>query len=236
MSNVLATTSRGVLLFPTPVLLTEFAEPAELNAALTRWVHRQQQLQAGIQRTNVGGWHSETLAADVPEPAVQGFLATVRPALSEWAQQSFQLASLPDPAAWQIEFWANCNQRGHYNQAHDHFRSNVIASAFYYVQCGGDKVGGRTVFINQQSVPRYVELGVAWRDPSYALTPKDGMLVVFPSWLGHEVEPFTGDGDRITLALNAGHPMLPVKKRGDKPRLASLRTALRQWWQQRLGG
>ena len=227
MLNTPTTTSRGLPLFATLVMLTEFADPTPLNQALADWVRSQQRRQTGMQRTNVGGWHSEKFPADLPEPAVQAFLAAVRPALSEWAAQTFQLSSIPDPAAWQIEFWANCNRRGHYNKAHDHFRADIIASAFYYVQSGGDQVGGRTVFINQQSVPPYVELGIDWRDREYALTPKDGTLVIFPSWLGHKVEPFQGDGDRITLALNAGHPMLPVQKRGEKPRLAWLRTRLR---------
>ncbi len=34
-------------------------------------------------------------------------------------------------------------------------------------------------------------------------TPSAGQVLLFPSWLEHCVEPFTGDGDRISMAFNA---------------------------------
>lgn len=206
---------RSQPIFPTPILICEIADPVRLNQSLIEWVQQLRAHDPGVQRTNAGGWHSRKQLAD--DPHAGRFVQVAREALSAWAVQSFALTDPPDPNGWQIELWANLNQRGHYNHAHDHFRSGVIASAFYYVQCGGENVGGSTVFLNQQSVPSRIEPGVAWRDSEYAVTPKDGTLMVFPSWLGHRVEPYLGDGDRITLALNAGHPALPVRKRGDRP-------------------
>ena len=215
MDNPLAAGLRNQPIFPTPILIGEIADYSNLNKSLVGWVQRLRDHDPGMQRTNAGGWHSRKHLAN--DPHAGRFLQVARKVLSAWAMQSFALEHLPDPVEWQIELWANLNQRGHYNHAHDHFRSGIIASAFYYVQSGGEGVGGRTVFLNQQSVPSMVEPGVAWRDSEYAVTPKDGTLVVFPSWLGHRVEPYLGEGDRITLALNAGHPVLPVRKRGDRP-------------------
>ena len=206
---------RSQPVFPTPILIWEIADPIFFNQALVAWVQGLRDRDPGVQRTNAGGWHSRKQLAD--DPQANRFVQIARDALSAWAVQSFALTQPPAPADWHIELWANLNQRGHYNHAHDHFRSGVIASAFYYVQCGGENVGGRTVFLNQQSVPAKIETDVAWRDSEYAVTPKDGTLIVFPSWLGHRVEPYLGDGDRITLALNASHPALPVRKRGDRP-------------------
>ena len=34
------------------------------------------------------------------------------------------------------------------------------------------------------------------------LRPRTGVLVLFPSWLQHGVRPFSGDGERVTVALN----------------------------------
>ncbi len=219
--------SNGCLpLFPTPVMRSVLPDAARINAELVDWVRGLQREDGGVQRTNVGGWHSAVMLAQRPVPVLQGFLAHARDALSRWAQHSFALPQAPDAAGWQIELWANLNRRGHHNRAHDHLRSGVIASAFYYVQCGGSEVGGRTVFVNQQSVPAHVECAVGWRDQEWAVTPADGMLMVFPSWLGHRVEPFEGDGDRITLAFNAGHAALPIKRRGDRPLPAPLKRLL----------
>lgn len=202
-------------IFPTSVLISEVAAAAPFNQALVEWVRSLREQDPGVQRSNAGGWHSHKTLADAPQAA--DFLHLARTALSHWAMQSFALAQPPSASEWQIELWANLNQRGHYNHAHDHIRSGVIASAFYYVQCGGSDAGGRTVFLNQQSVPAFVELSAPWRDREFAITPQDGTLVIFPSWLGHRVEPYQGDGDRISLALNAGHPALAVKRKGDRP-------------------
>jgi hypothetical protein len=40
---------------------------------------------------------------------------------------------------------------------------------------------------------------------SFLLRP--GQLVIFPSYLQHEVFPFFGDGERITVAFNAWFSM-----------------------------
>ncbi|MFZ5842865.1 MAG: putative 2OG-Fe(II) oxygenase [Pseudomonadota bacterium] len=206
---------RNLAPFPTTVLACELVDAHTLNRDLMSWIQRPHQHQPGVQRSNAGGWHSDKTLAD--DPAATAFLTLARDALSQWAWHCFDLSQPPASAHWQIELWANLNRRGHYNHAHDHFRSGIIASAFYYVQCGDANAGGRTVFLNQQSVPAFVQLTTPWRDREYAITPQAGTLVVFPSWLGHRVEPYLGDGDRITLALNAGHPELPVKRKGDRP-------------------
>jgi hypothetical protein len=38
---------------------------------------------------------------------------------------------------------------------------------------------------------------------NFVLSLKPGMLVLFPSWLGHYVTPFHGSGQRVTVAFNA---------------------------------
>ncbi|NQD37079.1 hypothetical protein HPT27_08585 [Permianibacter sp. IMCC34836] len=204
-------------LFPTPVFCQPLADTERLNHELIALVQSLYQQQPSVQRSNVGGWQSAKDLQNNPAPAIQAFLAQSRAVLSDWAMLTFALHTRPDPAMWWFALWANVNRPGHYNRAHDHFRSGQIGSSFYYVRTGGNQAGGRTVFINQQSVPHFVDCEVGWRDHEYPVTPQDGMLVVFPSWLGHRVEPYTGDGDRITLAFNAGHPDLPVRRRGDRP-------------------
>jgi hypothetical protein len=35
------------------------------------------------------------------------------------------------------------------------------------------------------------------------VTPRDGLLVVFPAWLYHYVNPYQGTAPRISVAFNA---------------------------------
>jgi predicted 2-oxoglutarate/Fe(II)-dependent dioxygenase YbiX len=53
----------------------------------------------------------------------------------------------------------------------------------------------------------YLDAGVArmplpygYQVASVALEP--GQLVIFPSWVLHDVKPFEGQGERVTIAFN----------------------------------
>jgi len=209
--------SRVTPVFGTPLLQRGLPEAAALNAELAAWALQLRSQSPGVRRTNAGGWHSEKLAALADQPkAVQAFLAEAQQALSDWAMATHALPQRPDPAAWRLEFWANVNQRGHHNLAHDHFKTGWAASAVYYVATGGPEAEGHTVFLNQYSLPAFVATPLRPRQAEHAVVPQDGLLLVFPSWLGHRVTPYQGEGERITLALNAGHPDLPVARQGDR--------------------
>ena len=54
----------------------------------------------------------------------------------------------------------------------------------------------------------YLDMALANMKPPYAMSPRmlrlePGQLVIFPSWMLHEVLPFDGEGERITVAFNA---------------------------------
>jgi hypothetical protein len=51
--------------------------------------------------------------------------------------------------------------------------------------------------------PANAELRWPFTHGNFVLTPTPGKLVLFPSWLGHYVTPFRGDGERVTVAFNA---------------------------------
>ena len=215
-------------LFPSQVLRVTWPQAQSLNPALIDEVLALRDQLPSVSKTNVGGWHSPSVLQDRQEPALREFTDTIPAHLSAWAQQFFAFETPLDPALWQMEIWANCNETGHFNKAHDHFRSGVVVSAFYYLRCGGAGVGGETVFINQQSCPLNIHSPVPLREQSFAVTPEDGDMYIFPSWLGHRVNPYLGQQTRISLALNAWHPALNVRKKTDKQRFAGLRQVLRK--------
>lgn len=216
------TSSSFLSLFPTRILKFTLTDAVSLNPLLVEAVELERQRCKGVQKTNQGGWHSTTDFHQRQNPAVQEFFQRAREQLSLWAEGFFDLTKKPDPNLWHIELWANRNEHGHFNRAHDHFRTGICASLFYYVRCGGNDVGGKTVIINQQSKPANIESSIPLREASFSLTPSDGTGYVFPSWQGHEVTAYFGSIPRITLALNASHPDISVKKHGDKPRLSRL--------------
>ena len=222
------TSSSFLSLFPTRILKFSLPDAARINLLLVDAVETEHQRCQGVQKTNQGGWHSNIDFHKRQHPAVQEFVHLAREQLSLWAEGFFDLSKRPDPDLWQIELWANRNEHGHFNRAHDHFRTGICASLFYYVRCGGNDVGGKTVIINQQSKPANIESSIPLREAAFSLTPSDGTGYVIPSWQGHEVTTYWGSIPRITLALNASHPEISVKKHGDKPRNSQLANFLRK--------
>jgi uncharacterized protein (TIGR02466 family) len=99
------------------------------------------------------------------------------------------------------ESWANVSSRGGYHVVHSH--SGYSWSGVYYVDDGGAREtdGGRIELIDPRtnvSIP-----GVeSQNEARLSLTPKSGLMIMFPSWLQHYVTPHEGDRDRVSIAFN----------------------------------
>ena len=44
--------------------------------------------------------------------------------------------------------------------------------------------------------------GLFERSCAFAINPEPGMLLAFPAWLDHQVHPFFGRGEHISIAAN----------------------------------
>jgi uncharacterized protein (TIGR02466 family) len=106
--------------------------------------------------------------------------------------------------------WFHVTRRGGYFGAHNHPMASW--SGVYCVSAGDDDADRPNSGILQFSNPHH--LGGMFADPAnsnirapYNLRGqgfklKPGQLILFPSWLVHEVLPFHGEGERITVAFN----------------------------------
>jgi len=95
-----------------------------------------------------------------------------------------------------IHYWANVNQPGSRNTLHTHKEDDF--SCVYYLQ-GTDS--GDLRFPNPANL-----LGDCSKTSPFTrdflFSPKDGDLILWPSWLPHEVEPNLSNRERINLAFN----------------------------------
>jgi len=106
--------------------------------------------------------------------------------------------------------WFHVTRRGGFFGIHNH--PNASWSGVYCVEPGQHDAGrtdsGLLSFINPMiTSAMHVDAGVsgmrlpyAYQVASIALQP--GQLVLFPSWVLHDVKPFEGQGERITIAFN----------------------------------
>lgn len=145
----------------------------------------------GVKISNVGGFQSKPIQVN----QFQEFYPLLLSKLDEVCNQidpNFKL--LIDGA------WVNINQKGDFNIPHFHPASTL--SAVLYIKV--DDLTGNIRFTSNSLMEHYPinpfksELFQLYTD----VKPKNGTLVVFPSWLKHSVLQSTSDSTRISIAIN----------------------------------
>ena len=101
---------------------------------------------------------------------------------------------------WKIDGWAT--RMTSYGENQPHFHKHAWLSGVYYAKVPASVK-------NQGTEEGWLEFS---RMPSYdgqpkdvevaALPPREGMMVIFPSYLHHRVLPFSGDDMRVSIAFN----------------------------------
>ncbi len=109
-----------------------------------------------------------------------------------------------------VESWFHLTHQGGYFGAHNHPLHSW--SGVYCVRHDGDDPNsdsGKLTFINPNIAgTMYIDTASARFKRPYSMAPimlrlVPGQLVLFPSWLLHEVMPYEGESERITVAFNA---------------------------------
>lgn len=117
------------------------------------------------------------------------------------------------------ESWFHITRKGGYFALHNHPMASW--SGVYCVDAGDDNSGiedsGLLSFISPMAAnTMYIDMAIARMGQPYAYGPRNfrleaGQLVMFPSWVLHEVRPYLGDGERITVAFNARFKMVGIE-------------------------
>src|SRR5262249_46580948 len=111
---------------------------------------------------------------------------------------------------WRANMWANINRSGHGNEFHWH--RGAYWSGVYYVDDGGidadEALGGELELMDPRGpVPTMIAPHLGFAMPgglssTWRVRPKAGRLVMFPAWLMHQVRPYRGTSQRISIAFN----------------------------------
>ncbi len=203
-------TVRIASLFATPVYTLSVPNSVALNGTLIDLIAKHRGQVKNVDRSNIGGWQS-----DIDLLQWGGNAAAWLAKLCTNASQSITATPDGDPATvkWQPEMWVNVNRPGDSNQSHWHPGS--FLSFVYYVDDGyglsSDRaLGGELVFVD----PRMPFLRMRTPDLRCAdnagnvaehetwVRPFSGLLIGFPSFLGHSVRPYRGTATRTSIAIN----------------------------------
>ncbi len=196
-------------LFATPVLRFLLPEAGAINPALRQVILKREQSHPTTQHSNQGGYQSSWDMEQWGGEPVQRILTHARNLADRLtSDRSGQQAKV----AWKMNCWANINRSGQGNEAHAHAGS--YWSGTYYVDDGGigadPSLGGELEFKDPRGIgPAMYAPNLAFAVPgglsvgaSEVIPPVAGALVLFPAWLFHQVRPYTGKAERISIAFN----------------------------------
>lgn len=204
--------------FAVPLGETHHPAPAALNAALTQLILALEAQGGGYRNPDpvvhqpAGLFESEFEFFARNEPCVQELRAWVWGALGEFLREiNPNLAESTRGLQISSQTWFHVTRDGGYFGYHNHPMASW--SGVYCVSDGQPSPdysnNGCLVFPHPQAAantfldPANAVLRMPFTSGNYVLAPIPGRLVFFPSWLGHYVTPFHGEGQRITIAFNA---------------------------------
>jgi len=140
-------------------------------------------------KSNVGGWRK----------SLDNIEVTCLDALKAYCDLCFA-EIYDDGSTWGRSSWCIINRSGDYNLPHSH--AGNTWSCVYYVDAG-DCSGKNGCLLLQDPRGSITDsnsdmFGIS----NMYITPKSGQLYIFPSWLVHQVLPYSGEKPRIIISTN----------------------------------
>jgi len=196
-------------LFATPIAAVEVPGAAAINRDLKQIILNRRDRTPSVQASNAGGWHSDREILDWGGQHVSHVIDLAKGMANQLIADRNGKPVLP---AWQVRAWANVNGSGDANICHYHPGS--FWSGTYYVEDGGcatdETLGGEFEMLDPRGpgpgmyAPALKFAGEDGLSVGGAETirPRPGLLILFPSWLYHQVRPYRGNAVRISIAFN----------------------------------
>ena len=189
-------------IFPSPVCHYIPENYQELNMELKNYIlNLKKKNQQGIKKSNQGGWHSPMF--DISNDKLAKKFAII---FENYVKKTVEeIGWSYDSDRVKIEaMWSIINKKGDFNIAHNH--PNSYLSAAYYVK-HPEKSGNIKFFDPREQknmwypkIINYTEISA----PIVEITPKEGDLLIFPSYLYHAVSENLAKDDRIIVSFNTG--------------------------------
>lgn len=182
--------------------------PIHLNKKLENLAHQlMRRNEHSVARTNRGGWHYKGDLFAIKARAVEEFKHHMEQHVQAFLNHIRKSPGKSDH--FLIQGWMNVSKAGSYNVLHSHPGS--FLSAAYYVKVPKNMKGGEIVFRDPRGpvVAMYETPGIdlPWVGSGLEIPfkPSTGKLLLFPAWLEHQVEPFRGPGERISISFNVSN-------------------------------
>ena len=187
------------LFFPTPVWTLQIDNYKNINEEMYTYIKElQNKDQIGISKSNKKGWHSKDFNLNEKQP--QNFISFIYSSIEQvmhdmnWDKQK-QIAKINN-------MWAIINTGGSANLRHQHGNSTI--SGAFYVRAPEN--AGDIIFYDPRPAPIYSHPNALSPNSLNAqvngISPKEGALILFPSYLDHSVNENKSNEERIVISFN----------------------------------
>lgn len=152
------------------------------------------------QISNRGGWQSARDLFNWPHTECAMLRDAAVDAMHRITRQLLPPDAPPLAASIDADSWANVSPRGAFHVVHRH-GGYSWSGVYYPAAIAQNDAGGRMELLDPRAnvaipgVNEHSELRVI-------ITPKAGLMVMFPSWLQHYVTPHQSDTERVSVAFN----------------------------------
>ena len=187
------------LFFSTPIWTSKIDDYEKINNMMNNYIYNLQKKDPeGVVKSNLKGWHSKNF--DMKGVEIKNFIEAIKKNINKAIHDMGWDLSIQEVTL--SNMWAIINKKGAMNHKHHH--SNSDLSAAYYVTA---KEGcGDIIFYDPRpgkvyKHPLSIKPNLLNADNN-GVTPEPGMLVLFPSYLEHSVNPNTSDHERIVISFN----------------------------------
>lgn len=203
--------------WPVPLAVHRFKEASEVNPVLARVFNA---LRATDAMAAPGSFYAsaDDLLKRVDLPEFSALLQFIAASLQATAQQANAGVWPKGRHGLQLDLvgvWFQIQNGATFHDIHTH--GNCSWSGVYYVQIDPPEqrhthpefgtLNGATRFYSPLFPllgGAYMDMGNAWlQQATLDVTPAEGELVLFPSFLPHKAMPYVGERDRIIVSFNA---------------------------------
>ena len=187
------------LFFSTPIWTSKIDNFENINIEMYEYINSLQKKDPlGIVKSNFKGWHSKNFNLKNKEP--KKFIEAIKNNINNSVNSMNW--DLDSQSVNIMSMWAIINEQGAWNQKHHHSNSDI--SAAYYVDAHDNC--GDIVFYDPRPA-RIYKHPIAIKPNNLNATvnsikPEPGLLVLFPSYLEHSVNPNMSNKKRIVISFN----------------------------------
>tara|TARA_Y100000590_G_scaffold195984_1_gene222548 strand:+ start:349 stop:954 length:606 start_codon:yes stop_codon:yes gene_type:complete len=188
-------------LFPDPIFHYKLENYKQINKELLNYIlELQKKDKKGNNRSNRGGWHSPNFDLVNPGPPIN-FINSFKDFLKHIIEDEIGWEYIPNKQRV-VAMWAIINKKNSYNVKHNH--QNCYLSSAYYIK--KPENSGDITFYDPKESKTYrfpeVEKHTNYSAESVTIKPEEGDLLIFPSYLYHDVGVNLSDEERVVVSFN----------------------------------